>query len=86
MTENEFKLILRNELQLINDEIRTIQKDLYDFKLYAENTIEFKINIGTENYRPTTKRYERATPETNNIKQDIEVTKKIVKRDKKLPK
>lgn len=52
MTENEFILMLRNELQPIKDEIRTVQEDLHDFKLYVENAIEPKINILAENYIP----------------------------------
>ena len=77
MTENEFILMLRSELQPIKDEIRTVQEDLHDFKLYVENAIEPKINILAENYVPAAKRYERTTPEINDIKRDIEVMKKI---------
>lgn len=78
MTENEFILMLRSELQPIKDEIRTVQEDLHDFKLYVENAIEPKINILAENYIPAAKRYERTTPEINDIKRDIEVMKKII--------
>lgn len=78
MTENEFILMLRNELQPIKDEIKTVQEDLHDFTLYVENAIEPKINILAENYIPAAKRYERTTPEINDIKRDIEVMKKII--------
>lgn len=85
MTENEFILALRNELQPLKDELRATQNDLRDlqisfqeFKVYVENEIGTKINILAENYVPAAKRYERTTPEIDDIKRDIDVMKKII--------
>ncbi len=85
MTENEFILALRTELQPLKDELRNTQNDLHDlqtsfqeFKVYVENELGTKINILAENYVPAAKRYERTTPEINDIKRDIDVIKKII--------
>lgn len=78
MTENEFILALRNELEPIKEELRETRNDLHDFKLYVENEIERKINILAENYVPAAKRYERATPEINELKRDVDILKKVV--------
>lgn len=58
MSENEFILALRNELQPIKDELRDTKDRLQDFQLYVENEIEPKIQLLAENYIPAAKRYE----------------------------
>ena len=58
MSENEFILALRNELQPIKDELRDTKDRLQDFQLYLENEIEPKIQLLAENYIPAAKRYE----------------------------
>ena len=78
MTDNELILALRNELQPIKDELRTTQNDLHDFRIYVENEIEPKIKLLAENYVPAAKRYERTTPEINEIKRDIDIMKKVI--------
>lgn len=57
MSENEFILALRNELQPIKDELRDTKDRLQDFQLYVENEIEPKIQLLAENYIPAAKRY-----------------------------
>lgn len=79
MSENEFILALRNELQPIKDELRDTKNRLQDFQLYVENEIEPKIQLLAENYIPAAKRYERTTPEIDDLKRDMEVIKKILK-------
>ncbi len=85
MTENEFILALRNELEPIKEELRETKNDLHDlqlyvqsFRLYVENELEGKIKLLAENYVPAAKRYERTTPEINELKRDIDILKKVV--------
>ncbi|MCI8889027.1 MAG: hypothetical protein HFG70_13205 [Hungatella sp.] len=78
MTENEIILALRNELEPIKEKLRDNENALHDFRLYVENEIETKINILAENYMPAAKRYERSMPETNEMKQDINIIKKVI--------
>jgi len=78
MSENEFILILRNELQPIKDEIRETQTELQDFRIYVENEIEPKIQLLAENYMPAAKRYERTMPEIKDIKCDIDIIKNVL--------
>lgn len=78
MTDNEFILALRNELQPLKEELRITQNDLHDFRVYVENEIEPKIKLLAENYVPAAKRYERTTPEINEMKRDIDIMKKVI--------
>ena len=78
MTDNELLLALRNELQPIKDEIRATQNQLNDFRIYVENIIEPKIQLLAENYVPAAQRYEKTTPEIHDLKQDVELLKKVV--------
>lgn len=45
MSDNEFLLALRNELQPLKEQIRSVQNDLNDFRIYIENEIEPKIQL-----------------------------------------
>lgn len=78
MTDNELLLALRSELQPIKEQLKNIQNDISDFKIYVENEIEPKIQLLAENYVPAAKRYERTTPEIEDIKRDIDILKKVV--------
>lgn len=78
MTDNELLLALRSELQPLKDEIRQTQNQLQDFQLYVENVIEPKIQLLAENYVPAVQRYERTAPEIRDLKQDVELLKKVV--------
>lgn len=78
MTENELLLALRNELQPLKEQIRTVQNDLNDFRIYIENEIEPKIQLLAENYIPAAKRYERTTPEIQDIKNNLDILNKVV--------
>lgn len=78
MSDNEFLLALRNELQPLKEQIRSVQNDLNDFRIYIENEIEPKIQLLAENYVPAAKRYERTTPEIDDIKNNLDILNKVV--------
>lgn len=78
MTDNELLLALRNELQPIKEQLKDVQNDIRDFKIYVENEIEPKIQLLAENYVPAAKRYERTTPEIEEMKKDIDIMKKVI--------
>lgn len=42
MTDNELLLALRNELQPIKKQLKDVQNDIRDFKIYVENEITRK--------------------------------------------
>ncbi len=78
MTDNELLLALRNELQPIKEQLKDVQNDIRDFKIYVENEIEPKIQLLAENYVPAAKRYERTTSEIEEMKKDIDIMKKVI--------
>lgn len=78
MTENEFLLLLRSELQPIKDDVKTIKNDLNDIRLIVENEVQPQIQLLAENYVPAAKRYERTIPEIEELKRDIDILKKVV--------
>lgn len=71
LLETKFKAMLQAELQPIKDDIR-------DIKLDIENSIKPDIKLLSENYVPAAKKYEKATPQIEAMKADIEIIKKVV--------
>lgn len=78
MTESEFLMMLRSELQPMKDDLRDTKDKLQDFRLYVENVLEPKIQLLAENYVPAAKRYERTAPEINDLKRDVDVMKRVI--------
>ena len=78
MTEHEFLLAMREELQPLKDDLRETKEEVRGFRLYVENVIEPKIQLLAENYVPAAQRYERTTPEIVDLKRDVDIIKKIV--------
>lgn len=61
----------KSELQPLKDDIR-------DIKLHLENVTDKSIQLLAENYVPAAKRYEKAVPEIQAMKADIEIMKKVI--------
>ena len=78
MSDNVLLLALRNEIQPIKDTLQETRNELHDFRLYVENEIEPKIQLLAENYVPAAKRYEKAMPEIDEVKRDLDILKKVV--------
>lgn len=71
MSDNEFLLALKNELQPMKDDIQNI-------KLKIENVIEPNIQLLAENYVPAAKKYEKETEKIAALQVDVELLKKVV--------
>lgn len=69
---------IREAIQENNKAIQENKNDLHNFRLYVENEIEPKIQLLAENYVPAAKRYEKAIPEMDEIKKDVDILKKVV--------
>ena len=86
MSDNELLLALSemidNKLKPLNEKIGKIEADMnHGFNkvsVILENEIRPDIKLLAENYLPAAKRYEKALMETENMKVDIELLKKIV--------
>lgn len=86
MSDNELLLalsdIIDNKLKPLNQTINKIEADVRNSynKLYVilENEIRPDIKLLAENYLPAAGRYEKALLDTENMKADIELLKKVV--------
>lgn len=65
-------------LDKMEQDVAFNKKNLHDLRTYTENEIEPKIRLLAENYVPAAKRYETAVQEMDEIKQDIDVLKRVV--------
>ena len=59
-------------------ELQPLKDDIRDMKLHLENITDKIIQLLAENYVPAAKRYEKAVPEIQAMKADIEILKKVV--------
>ncbi|MEY8428896.1 hypothetical protein AALC75_00025 [Lachnospiraceae bacterium 48-42] len=59
-------------------ELQPLKDDIRDMKLHLENITDKNIQLLAENYVPAAKRYEKAVPEIQAMKADIEILKKVV--------
>lgn len=86
MSDNELLLALSemmdNKLKPLDEKISKIEADmnhgLNKVSVILENEIRPDIKLLAENYLPAAKRYEKALLETENMKADIELLKKVV--------
>lgn len=86
MSDNELLLALSemmdNKLKPINEKISKIEADMnHGFNkviVILENEIRPDIKLLAENYLPAAKRYDKALLETESMKVDIELLKKVV--------
>ena len=74
--------IIDNKLKPLIETINKIETDVRNSynKLYVilENEIRLDIKLLAENYLPAAGRYEKALLDTENMKADIELLKKVV--------
>ena len=86
MSNNELLLALSDMLDIkLNAQLEPMKKDINDIKneihaisIVLENEIKPDIKLLAENYLPSAIRYEKALMETESIKADIELLKKVV--------
>ena len=83
MTDNELLLALSDLLEtkfkeMLQAELQPIKDDIRDIKLDIENSIKPDIKLLSENYVPAAKKYEKAAPQIEAMKADIEIIKKVV--------
>ena len=86
MSENELLLALSEmmdtKLKPLNEKISKLEADMNSgftrINMVLENEIRPDIKLLAENYLPAAKRYEKATLETESMKADIELLKKVV--------
>lgn len=86
MSNNELLLALSemmdNKLKPLNEKISKIEDDmnygLNKISVILENEIRPDITLLAENYLPAAKRYDKALLETESMKVDIELLKKVV--------
>ena len=69
---------LKAELEPLKKDIKSIKDEQTRINLIIENDIQHDIRLLAENYVPAAKRYEKSTAQTEAIKQDISVLKKVV--------
>ncbi|MCI9490754.1 MAG: hypothetical protein HFG97_12260 [Dorea sp.] len=62
----------------LSAELQPLKDDIRDMKLHLENITDKNIQLLAENYVPAAKRYEKAVPEIQAMKADIEILKKVV--------
>lgn len=86
MSENELLLalseMLDTKLKPLNEKLGKLEADMNSgfsrTNIVLENEIRPDIKLLAENYLPAAKRYEKATLETESMKADIELLKKVV--------
>jgi hypothetical protein len=86
MSNNELLLaisdMMDNKLKPLNEKINNIETDLNNglnkINVILENEIKPDIKLLAENYLPSAKRYEKTIMETENMKSDIDLLKKVV--------
>ena len=86
MRENELLLalseMLDTKLKPLNEKLGKLEADMNSgfsrTNIVLENEIRPDIKLLAENYLPAAKRYEKATLETESMKADIELLKKVV--------
>lgn len=69
---------LKVDMQEIKHEIQGLKNDITCIKLDIENDVKPDIKLLSENYVPAAKKYEKATPQIEAMKADIEIIKKVV--------
>lgn len=83
MTDNELLLAISELLDTkldakLKSELQPLKDDIRDIKLHLENITDKNIQLLSENYVPAAKRYEKAVPEIEAIKADIDIIKKVI--------
>jgi hypothetical protein len=86
LSDNELLLALSemmdNKLKPLDEKISKLEADISrgfnEINIVLENEIRQEIKLLAENYLPAAKRYEKAVLETENMKADIELLKKVV--------
>lgn len=86
MSNNELLLALSDmldiklsaQLEPMKKDISDIQNEMKKINVKLENEIIPDIRLLAENYLPSATRYEKALMETESIKADIELLKKVV--------
>lgn len=86
MSDNELLLTISDmmdkKLKPLNDKLNKIEIDtnngLNKISVILENEIRPDIKLLAENYLPSASRYEKALMESEDIKNDIELLKKVV--------
>lgn len=83
MTDNELLLAISDLLDTkldakLKSELQPLKDDIRDIKLHLENITDKNIQLLAENYVPAAKRYEKAVPEIEAIKADIDIIKRVI--------
>ena len=76
--DTKLKSALQAELQPVKDDIRDMKRRITGIELHLENVTDKNIQLLTENYVPAAKRYEKAVPEMESMRADIDIMKKVI--------
>lgn len=69
---------LREELQPMKDDIKSIKDEQTRINLIIENEIRHDIKLLAENYVPAAKRYEKTASKIEAMQADIDIMKKVI--------
>ncbi len=79
LQETNAKLsILDDRVSRLNKDVKKLNDDVKRINITLENEIRPNIKILAESYLPAATRYERSTLDTENLKTDVEMLKKVV--------
>lgn len=76
--DTKLKSALQAELQPVKDDIRDMKRRITGIELHLENVTDKNIQLLAENYVPAAKRYEKAVPEMESMRADIDIMKKVI--------